>query len=143
MTANVASTWWKDRSGRGTPRVWWLSLFRRQVRLSERPAGRLRVPTVTLSPPQRLVLSDDSSLAAPPQLTGVLPLASATNLTVDLVPSANAENGSVNLIGVLLNKEPTPRLAFPRQSAPSHQHAFAELRPPVEPQIPLWKRLAY
>ena len=142
MTANVASTWWKDRSGRGTPRVWWLSLFRRQVRLSERPAGRLRVPTVTLSPPQRLVLSDDSSLAAPPQLTGVLPLASATNLTVDLVPSANAENGSVNLIGVLLNKEPTPRLAFPRRPEAS-PHAFAELRPSPGVQIPLWKRLAY
>ena len=142
MTANVASTWWKDRSGRGTPRVWWLSLFRRQVRLSERPAGRLRVPTVTLSPPQRLVLSDDSSLAAPPQLTGVLPLASATNLTVDMVPSANAENGSVNLIGVLLNKEPTPRLAFPRRPEAS-PHAFAELRPSPGAQIPLWKRLAY
>ncbi|TMA57889.1 MAG: hypothetical protein E6J80_05735, partial [Deltaproteobacteria bacterium] len=88
------------------------------------------------------MLSDDSSLAAPPQLTGVLPLASATNLTVDLVPSANAENGSINLAGVLLNKEPTPRLAFPRQPATSH-HAFAEMRPPVEPQVPLWKRLAY
>src|SRR3989442_1940176 len=139
---NVASTWWKDRSGRGTPRVWWLSIFRRQVRLSERPAGRLPVPAVNLSPPQRLVLLDDSSLSVLPQLTGVLPLASARNLTVDLGPSANAENGSVNLIGVLLNKEPTPRLALPRQSVTSH-HAFAELRPPPGAQIPLWKRLAY
>ena len=139
---NVASPWWTDRSGRSVPRVWWLGIFRRQVRLSERPAGRLRVPTVNLYAPQRLLLSDDSSLAPPPQLTGVLPLASATNLTVDLVPSANAENGSINLAGVLLNKEPTPRLALPRQPEAS-QHAFAGMRPPVEPQIPLWKRLAY
>src|SRR6266581_8557466 len=74
---NVASPWWTDRSGRSVPRVWWLGIFRRQVRLSERPAGRLRVPTVNLYAPQRLLLSDDSSLAPPPQLTGVLPLASA------------------------------------------------------------------
>src|SRR5439155_17301743 len=100
------------------------------------------LPAVNPYAPQRLVLSGDSSLAAPPQLTGVLPLASATNLTVDLVPSANAENGSVNLIGVLLNKEPTPRLAFPRRPEAS-PHAFAELRPSPGAQIPLWKRLAY
>lgn len=139
---NVPGVWWKDRSESGAPRAWWLGIFRRQVRLSESPAGRLTVPTVTPSSPQRLLLSKDDSLSAPRRLLGELLLASASNLTVNLVPSANAENGSVNLIGVLLNKEPTPRLALSGRPDGS-PHAFAEMQPSVEAQIPLWKRLAY
>jgi len=139
---NIASAWWTDRSDRGTPRDWWLGLFRRQVRLSERPARRLIVPVVSVAPPQRLVLSDDDSLSTPHRLTSALPIASVQNLTVDLVPAANAENGSVNLVGVLLNTEPTPRLPPPPRSEASLS-AFAEMRPSADTQLPLWKRLAY
>jgi len=138
----LAETWWKDRNEKGAPRAWWLGLFRRQVRLSERPVSRLTIPAVNAAPSQRLVLSDDDSLATPQGLTCVLPFASAQNLTVNLVPSANAENGSVNLVGVLLNTEPTVRLPPPRQAEVS-QLAFAELPPPTDAQLPLWKRLAY
>src|SRR5262245_10176926 len=139
---NIASPWWTDRSERGTPRAWWLSLFRRQVRLSERPASRLIVPGVSVAPPQCLALSHDDSLSTPHRLTSALPIASAQNLTVDLVPAANAENGSVNLAGVLLNEEPTPRLALQRSSATA-QPFGGEMRPAEVVQLPLWKRLAY
>ncbi len=143
MTANVASTWWKDhRSSRGTPRAWWLGLFRRQVRLSERLAARLTIPSITPASSQRLLLSHNDSLSAPQQLTGVLRLAPAKNLTVKLVPAANAENGSVNLIGVLLNQEPTPRLPSPKRTEAS-PHSFAAMQLSAETQIPLWRRLAY
>jgi len=137
-----ASPWWEDRSGRAAPRAWWFGIFRRQVRLSERSADRLIVPTIELSPPQRLLLSDEDSLSIPHRLAGELSLVSADNLTVSFSPAANAENGSVNLVGVLLNKEPTPRLAFPRPPEPSPP-SFAELHPLPNVQIPLWKRLAY
>lgn len=140
---SVDSPWWQDRSASGTPRAWWLGLFRRQVRLGERPAGRLTIPTINAASPQCLSLSDNDSLSIVSQLTNVVVVASAGNLTVDLVPSANAENGSVNLVGVLLNKEPTPRLTLPRPPDTS-PHAFAELQSlPDVPQVPLWKRLAY
>ncbi len=99
----LAGTWWKDRSDRGAPRIWWLGLFRRQVRLSERPVSRLTIPEVDPSPPQRLLLPNENSLSTPQGLTCVLPFAPAKNLTVDLVPAASAENGSVNLVGVFLN----------------------------------------
>jgi SNF2 family DNA or RNA helicase len=71
-----------------------------------------------------------------------VPLAPARNLTVNLVPSANTENGSVNLAGVLLNKESTPRLTLQRPSA-SDQSFQGEMRPVEAVQLPLWKRLAY
>jgi hypothetical protein len=134
--------WWKDRKEKGVPRIWWLGLFRRQVRLSERPVSRLTIPAVNATPSQRLVLSADDSLSTPYGLTCALLLSSAKNLTVNLVPSANAENGSVNLVGVLLNTEPTVRLAPPRRAEAS-QLAFAELQPPTDARVPLWKRLAY
>lgn len=137
-----AGAWWKDRGSSSMPRAWWLGLFRRQLHLHERPPGRLTIPVINPSSPQRLLLLDDGSLSAPRRLSDGLPLAAASNLTVNLVPSANAENGSVNLIGVLLNKEPTPRLALPGRPDAS-PHAFAEQRPSIEAQIPLWKRLAY
>jgi hypothetical protein len=142
MTVSVTSPWWRDPNESDTPRAWWLGFFRRQVRLSERPADRLTIPAVNPSSPQRLLLSDDGSLSAPRQLSGVLPFASAKNLTVNLVPSANAENGSINLVGVLLNTEPTPRLAGPRHAGVL-QHSLGELRPALDAQVPLWKRLAY
>jgi SNF2 family DNA or RNA helicase len=63
---------------------------------------------------------------------------------VNLVPSANTENGSINLIGVSLNKEPTPRLPAPQRPEVDPQ-TFPDLRPslPERDQVPLWKRLAY
>jgi superfamily II DNA or RNA helicase len=142
MTASAASPWWQGRSDRGTPRARWLGLFRRQVRLRERPASRLIVPVVSVAPPQCLALSHDDSSSTPHLLTGELPIASAQNLTADLVPAANAENGSVNLVGVLLNTEPTPRLPPPPRAETSPA-AFAETRPSADTQLPLWKRLAY
>jgi hypothetical protein len=142
VSMNTASPWWKIRSSRSAARVRWLGLFRRQVRLHERSARRLIVPEVNLSAPQHLSLLDDSALSTPQQLAGVSQLGLAQNLTVDLIPSANAENGSVNLFGVLLNKEPTPRLTFPKQPETT-QHSLAGRRPSLGVQIPLWKRLAY
>ncbi len=61
---------------------------------------------------------------------------------MDLVPAAKAENGSVNLAGVLLMTEPTPRLPFSKPSTADH-HFFTNERPQTPPQVPLWKRLAY
>src|SRR5215510_4654837 len=138
----LAETWWKDRNEKGAPRIWWLGLFRRQVRLRERFASRLTIPAVNAAPSQRLVLSDGNSLATPQGLTCVSPFASVQNLIVALVPSANVENGSVNLAGVLLNTEPAVRLAPPRRAEAS-QLAFTGSQPPTDTQLPLWKRLAY
>src|SRR5215510_3399534 len=67
---------------------------------------------------------------------------SAQNISVNLIPSANAENGSVHLAGVLLTMEPTPRLPFARPATAEHQF-FTSERPQTRPQLPLWKRLAY
>src|SRR5436190_10087455 len=81
-------------------------------------------------------------LSTPQTLDCVTTLASAQNLTVNLVPSAQAESGSVTLFGVLLNTEPTPRLTFPPPSEIEPQFVDRP-RPPTLPQLPLWKRLAY
>jgi hypothetical protein len=67
---------------------------------------------------------------------------SAQNISVNLIPSANAENGSVHLAGVLLMTEPIPRLLFARPATAEHQFFTSEL-PQTRPQLPLWKRLAY
>lgn len=143
MPAHVVNPWWRDPNESDTPRVWWLGIFRRQVRLGERSAGRLTIPTVNTFPPRQLSLLDTACLSTPHLLSGVLPLLPAINVTVNLVPAANAENGSVTLVGVLLNKEPTPRLALPPRPDAS-PHTLAELRPSLPtPQVPLWRRLAY
>jgi hypothetical protein len=51
--------------------------------------------------------SDEPLLSTPQTIACVTTLASSQNLTINLVPSAQAENGSVTLFGVLLNTEPT------------------------------------
>jgi hypothetical protein len=67
----------------------------------------------------------------------------ATNLSVNLVPSANAENGGINLIGVSLNTEPS--LLPPPQRPEVAPQILADLQPslPAKDQVPLWKRLVY
>jgi HJR/Mrr/RecB family endonuclease len=85
---------------------------------------------------------DEPVLSIPQQLDVATLLAQARNLTIDLVPSAQAENGSVTLIGVLLNTEPTPRLTFPPPSEENPRLTHGA-QPPTTPQLPLWKRLAY
>src|SRR5215510_9762959 len=67
---------------------------------------------------------------------------SAQNISVNLIPSANAENGSVTLVGVLLTTEPTSRLPFVKPPT-AEQYFFAPERTQTQPQLPLWKRLAY
>ncbi len=110
--------------------------------MQERTAHHLTVPEVNLFAPRQLSLPEGGLLSTPQRLDCAASLASATNLTVDLVPSAQAENGSVTLAGVLLNTEPTPRLTFPPPSEEKPQFAYrAQL--PAAPLIPLWKRLAY
>jgi len=142
MPASVASPWWSDRSGRGTPRARWLRFFRRQARLHERSADRLTASAVTIFPPQHVSLSEASFLPTPQPVDCVTLVASAKSLTVNLIPSAQAENGSVTLVGVLLNKEPGPRLTFPPPSS-EDQHFPDRTRLPMVSQLPLWKRLAY
>ncbi|MBI3796658.1 MAG: DEAD/DEAH box helicase, partial [Deltaproteobacteria bacterium] len=139
---NVASAWWKERREKGASRARWLGVFRRQVRLHDRSAQRLIVPTVNVSTPQHLSLWNTHSVPAPQQLSSAIPIAPAKNLTINLVPSANTENGSVNLAGVLLNQEPTPRLTLQRPSA-TDQSFRGTMRPMEVIQLPLWKRLAY
>jgi SNF2 family DNA or RNA helicase len=104
----------------------------------------LPLPPVTLFPPHHLSLANGTSLTPAQHLSGELLISSANNLSVNLVPSANAENGSINLIGVLLNKEPTPRLPAPQRPEVEPQ-SCPELRPslPEKDQVPLWKRLVY
>ena len=116
MPAREEISWWKAPRGRGTQYARWLRFFRRQVHLQERTAHHLTVPEVNLFAPRQLSLPEGGLLSTPQRLDCAASLASATNLTVDLVPSAQAENGSVTLAGVLLNTEPTPRLTFPPPS---------------------------
>src|SRR5262245_47824148 len=142
MTTNVANPWWKDHSARRSPHARWLRFFRRQARLHERSASRLTTPAVTIFTPQHVSLPEVSLHSTPQQLDCVASLASAKNLTVNLIPSAQAENGSVTLIGVLLNKEPGLRLTFPPPSS-EDQHIPSRTRLPMVSQLPLWKRLAY
>lgn len=101
-------------------------------------------PPVTLSSPQSQPLVNNTAVAIAHHLSGELSLAPAGNLSVNLVPSANDENGSINLIGVALNKEPTPRLPTPQRPEVAPQ-ALAALQPsfPAKDQVPLWKRLVY
>ncbi len=86
--------------------------------------------------------SDEPVLSTPQRIDCVTSLAQAQNLTINLVPSAQAESGSVTLFGVLLNTEPSPRLIFPSPSE-TEPRFVDRLRPPTLPQLPLWKRLAY
>lgn len=86
--------------------------------------------------------SDEPKLSTPHTIDCSTMLALAQNVTVNLVPSAQAENGSVTLVGVLLNTEPTPRLTFPPPSKTAPQ-LVNQSRLPTLPQLPLWKRLAY
>lgn len=86
--------------------------------------------------------SDEPKLSTPQTIDCSTMLALAQNVTVNLVPSAQAENGSVTLVGVLLNTEPTSRLTFPPPSKTAPQ-LVNQSRLPTLPQLPLWKRLAY
>lgn len=85
---------------------------------------------------------DEPVLSTPQHIDCVTTLAQARNLTVNLVPSAQAESGSITLVGVLLNTEPTPRLTFP-PPAETDSRFVSQTRLPLSPQLPLWKRLAY
>ncbi|MBI3246171.1 MAG: restriction endonuclease [Deltaproteobacteria bacterium] len=85
---------------------------------------------------------DEPLLAMPQTIDCGIALASAQNLTVNLIPSAQAENGSVTLVGMLLNTEPTPRLTFPPPSE-TDPRFIDRPHPPTSFQLPLWKRLAY
>ncbi|MGE0822197.1 MAG: SNF2-related protein [Candidatus Binatia bacterium] len=144
MTAhNNEAPWWTNRSEDTVPRAWWLGLFWRPLRLTERSADRLPIPTVTLHTPQHQSLDSQSVLAAPQQLSPRISETLATNLTIKLIPAANAENGSVDLFGALLNTESSPRLTLPRPTTPATQPAFPDTRPSSDTKLPLWKRLAY
>jgi hypothetical protein len=85
---------------------------------------------------------DEPVLFTPQHIDCVTTLAQAQNLTANLVSSAQAESGSITLVGALLNTEPTPRLTFPPPSETDPRFAN-RTRLPTAPQIPLWKRLAY
>ncbi len=85
---------------------------------------------------------DEPVLSTPQHIDCVTTLGQAQNLTSNLLPSAQAENGSVTLFGVLLNKEPSPRLTFPPPTEPDPRF-LDRPRQPTTPQPPLWKRLAY
>jgi HJR/Mrr/RecB family endonuclease len=85
---------------------------------------------------------DEFILSIPQQLDIITSLASARTLTVDLVPSARAESGSVTLVGALLNTEPTPRLTFP-PPLEENLRLPQRVQPSTVLQLPLWKRLAY
>ena len=128
MAVSRENFWWQNRSGEEPPRAWWLVVLRRRVRISERQAHQLTMLEVPLAAPQNITYS--------------VSVSPATNLTVDLVPAANTENGSVNLAGVLLTTEPSPRLPFSRPSTADH-YFFTNERPQTQLQLPLWKRLAY
>jgi hypothetical protein len=86
--------------------------------------------------------SDEPILSTPQHIDCITTLAQAQNLTVNLVPSAQAESGSITLFGVLLNKEPSPRLTFPPPSE-TDLRVSDPPRLPTNLQLPLWKRLAY
>lgn len=85
---------------------------------------------------------DETILSTPQTIDCVVSPAPARNITVNLVPSAQAENGSVTLVGVLLNTEPTPRLTFPPPTEADPRFSD-QPRLPASSQVPLWKRLAY
>jgi SNF2 family DNA or RNA helicase len=85
---------------------------------------------------------DEPILSTPQHIACVTTLAQAHNLSINMVPSAQAENGSVTLFGVLLNKEPTPRLTFPPPTE-ADPHFLDRPHPSTTPELPLWKRLAY
>ena len=142
MTTGKGAPWWHEHNSKETPRARWLRVFRRQLRLAERRARRSLIPSLPIAATQHVSLSQPDSLIVSQNLTLSLSLSPATNLTVDLVPAAKAENGSVNLAGVLLTTEPTPRLPFSKPSTADH-HFFTNERPQTPPQVPLWKRLAY
>ncbi len=114
------------------------------MRLRTRRAGRVTPPPVTLAAPHSVALTNDTTLATARSLSSELLLSGANNLSVNLIPSANAENGSINLIGVSLHTEPSHRLPPPQRPELAPQ-TFADLRPPLpaKDQVPLWKRLVY
>ena len=138
----VSGDWWKETAKAEAPRARWLGIFRRQVRLNERPPSRLTVPLVKAATPQFLWMSDNDSFATQTWLTFVLPLAPAANLIAGSVISSNAESGSVGFVGVLLNEEPSALHAQSRQSG-VHQQSSGETQLPTEAELPLSKRLAY
>jgi hypothetical protein len=139
---SAEGAWWKDSSGDGAPRARWFGIFPREVRLKGRAPSRLTVPSVKVATPQCLSMPDDNSLSPPYSLTVVLPLEPAINLIAGTAASSNAESGSVGLVGVLLNEEPTTQLAPPKRSGINLQSP-GEMQPPMEAQVPLSKRLAY
>jgi len=139
---SAEDAWWKDFSGDGAPRARWFGIFHRGVRLKERAPSRLTVPSVKVPTPQCLSMPDDNSLSPPYSLTVVLPLAPAINLIAGTAASSNAKRGSVGLVGVSLNEEPTNQLSPPKRSG-IYGQSSSEMQPPTAAQVPLSKRLAY
>ena len=138
----MADDWWKDTNQAEAPHARWFGIFRRQIRLNERAPSRLTVPSVKADTPQYLLMSHDSFLTTPNCLTIILPIEPPINLMVSMATSLNAESGSVNLVGILLNEEPPALLPQTRQSK-IYQQSSGEMHPLTEAELPLSKRLAY
>ena len=142
MILPTKTSWWREGNSKDIPRARWLRVFRRQLRFTERRARRVPVTPVDATSPQPVLLTHPDLSTSPQNVTFSLSLSTATNLPVNLVPAVTTENGSVTLAGALLTTEPTPRLPF--VTSPNAEHNFfVNERPQTQPQIPLWKRLAY
>jgi len=140
------TVWWKDNYREDVPRARWFGIFRRSIKLGEYIPQKLSVPPITLSVPQCLSITDGISLSPPGSLIVSCIVNTPNNLISGHSPSVDCLCGSVELAGILLKEDiPGTKSSKPAHSSLSRQTSQGNDNNKIktEPEIPLFRRLAY
>ncbi len=136
----MSGSWWTEANATQEPRVRWLGVFPRPVRLRTDLARGVAVPSPRASAPERLTVRDAESTSEPLCLTAQWWCQPATSLDTSVRLAISDPAGSVVLARRLSEDEPSPS----RRLTPNGQPTVQGSESPVPgAQIPLWKRLAY
>lgn len=133
--------WWKEQDSGQTPRARWIGIFPRPVKLGERVANHLTVPSTRIFKPECLSISNHGCLSTPDSLTIPCSTERAKNL-IDTPIQQQIERGTVSLMGISLNERP-----FLSQTPSARRDGLAkvanDLKPSHKAELPLSRWLAY
>ena len=136
------SDWWEETHKVEAPHARWFGLFRREIKLKEYSPSRLTIPPIRIATGKSLSLQYKVSISTPNSLSAEWSLTPAMNLFSCGATPFDTQKGSVDLAGVLLNKDVSASSKHPVAT-----HIFIDsykIKPlPTKSEIPLSKRLAY
>jgi len=133
-------SWWTQTEHLQKPNARWLGIFRRSLQLRTSSPGLLSIPTERTYHPERIAF--DVPLAAAEWLPAEMKLDNPQHMGAQMILGAE-EGGSVGLVGILVDKEPSSPPLTEKPGRPIPNVTQHPPMPATEKPLSLVKRLAY